>query len=65
MSLYGINGSPLPSLGSLVRPETSRTSNERAGTPGMQPGVTSHTTDRNAATQAAGCDEQGVVDPEL
>ena len=52
MSLNGINGSPLPSLGSLVRPETSRT-NERAGTQGAQQGVTSHTTDRNAATQAA------------
>ena len=53
MSLNGINGSPLPSLGSLVRPETTRTSNERGGTTGMQPGVTSHTTDRNAATLAA------------
>jgi hypothetical protein len=53
MSLNGINGSPLPSLGSLVRPETSRTSNERAGTQGAGLGVASHTIDRQAAAQAA------------
>ena len=55
MSLNGINGSPLPSLGSLVRPETSRTSNDRNGQ-GVGQGVTSntaHTTDRAAAAQAA------------
>jgi hypothetical protein len=55
MSLNPINGSPLPSLGSLVRPETTRTSNDRAGQ-GMGPGVTanpSHTTERAAAAQAA------------
>lgn len=52
MSLNGINGSPLPSLGALVRPETSRTGNERSNQ-GVGQGITSHTTDRNAAAQAA------------
>jgi hypothetical protein len=55
MSLNGINGSPLPSLGSLVRPETSRTSNDRNGQ-GVGQGVTSntsHATDRAGAAQAA------------
>ena len=51
MSLNGINGSPLPSLGSLVRPETARTSNDR--NPGVQHPATSHTADRAAAAQAA------------
>ena len=52
MSLNGINGSPLPSLGSLVRPETARTSNDRNGQ-GVQHPATSHTADRAAAAQAA------------
>ncbi|MES2521534.1 MAG: hypothetical protein V4617_02465 [Gemmatimonadota bacterium] len=49
MSLHGINnGAPLPGLGSLVRPETARTANDRnAGQ-----GIPSHATDRAAAAQA-------------